>query len=333
MSPRSRPLRALGSALLGSALLGPALGGPAAGQAPGSEGRPSLPPARATFALDPDTVRIGEPFLLGVTVRVEPGWQPRFPEVLPAEAGLEQRAAADVRQTGPEEWRAYYRFVAWATRPGNLPAIDLELEADDERLTAAFRPPAVTVLSVLPEDGSDLELRPARPFLERSGPPWLPILLGALGLLALVAWWLRRRGRAVGERNAVSAPPLERALRELRELRRRLEAGELEGAAFYDRLEGSLRRYAEATRGWPPGTLIRRLPDGNRELAAVLRRSAMTRFGRLGGGEAAGPAALDVCETWLEAERAPGAEGGVVPERTKAAETDGGQTSSVRRAE
>lgn len=275
---------------------------PARAQATGTDVRSSTIPARVAFALEPDTVRVGEPFILGITVRPEPGWRPSFPPVLPVGERFEQRAPAEVRQLGVGEWRAYYHLVAWETEPGSLPPVDLELTTDRELLSAALRPPAVTVSSVLPEAVAGLELRPARPFLARSGAPWLLLLLGLLSAAALLAWWWSRRrtGEAVG--TAGTEGPLKRARRELEKLRRLVEAGELGGAPFYDRLEGSLRRYAEVTRSWAPGTLMQQLPDGNRELASVLRHSALARFGRLESGGETAARALDVSEAWLAAE-------------------------------
>lgn len=287
---------------LAVALLVHASGVPAIAQTPDSRTRSTLP-ARVGVGLAPDTVRIGEPFVLAIMVRPEAAWRPSFPAVLDLGRGFEQRAAPEVRQPSPDEWRAYYRLVAWETDPGDLPSLELELVTDGELLTVPLRPPPITVASVLPEDATRLELRPARPFLERTGRPWLLWLLAALAVLALVVWWLARRRRREGKAEVKLERPVERALRELEELRRGVEAGRLAGAPFYDRLEDSLRRYAEATRGWSPGTLINRLPNGNRELAVVLRRSTMMRFGRLElRGDGAG-AALDVCRIWLEAER------------------------------
>lgn len=276
---------------------------PAPQEAPGQE-RAAPPPARASFALDPDTARVGEPFTLGVTVRTEPGWRVRFPEILGLSEGLEQRAAVETLEEGPSTWRAYYRLVAWETPGSDLPPLELELATDGELRSLVVRPPPVHVRSVLPEDEQGLELRPARPFLERARFPWLPVLLAALALAALAWWARRRRDRDAGAAATSHEAPAERAFRELDELEARWQAGSLDAARFYDDLEGTLRRYAETTRGWPPGTLIGVLPNGDRELASVLRRSALTRFGRLETRRAGPVGAIEVCRSWLEDERA-----------------------------
>lgn len=290
---------AVGFALAVAGAAGPASVRPLAAQAAGAGVAP--PPVRAALVLVPDSVRIGEPFMLGVTVRAEPGWDVRFPAVLPLGEGYEQLEPAGVRRHEPDEWRAYYPLVAWKTEPGELPPVDMELSKDGEVLTPGFRPPPLTVLSVLPGDETDLELRPARPFLARSHWPWLLILLA---LLALLAWLLLRRRRAGHAALApgTAEPPVERAQRELRELRERWETGEVEGSEFFDGLETTLRRYAETTRDWPAGALLDGLSNGERALAAVLRSSALARFGRLEADRQAAPAALDTCDAWLRSE-------------------------------
>lgn len=287
-------------------------------EAPAQE-RAAPPPARASFALEPDTVRVGEPFTLGLTVRAEPGWRVRFPEILGLAEGFEQRAAVETFEERPTTWRAYYRLVAWETPGGDLPPLELELATDGELHSVVVQPPPVHVRSVLPQDEQGLELRPARPFLERARFPWLPVLLAALALAALAWWARRRRARDGGAAPTSREAPADRALRELGELEARWQSGSLDAARFYDGLEGTLRRYAETTRGWPPGTLIGSLPNGDRELAGVLRRSALTRFGRLETRQAGPLGAIEVCRSWLEDERA---EPGQAAERAEPGQAD-----------
>lgn len=291
----------LGLALaVASCLVGPTR--PLVARTP-QEGDATRPTADVAFALDPDTVRVGEPFTLAITVQTRPGWRVGFPDVLPLPEGFEQRTAGESAEAGPARWRAYYRLVAWEVPGGELPPVEIELATDGELRSMAVRPPPIRVRSVLPEDEANLQLRPARPFLERSRFPWLPVLLAALALAALAWWILRRREGAGADSRPSPEPAAERALRELRELRERWEEGSLDPAEFYDGLEGALRRYAEATRGWPPGTLIWGLPNGDRELAGVLRRSALARFGRAGTREGGPTGAIEVCRAWLLRER------------------------------
>lgn len=291
---------AVGFALAVAGACGPAAVRPLAAQAAGAGVDP--PPVLAALVLVPDSVRIGEPFMLGVTVRAEPGWDVWFPPVLPLGEGYEQLESAGVRRHEPDEWRAYYPLVVWKTEPGELPPVDVELSKEGEVLTPGFRPPPLTVLSVLPGDETELELRPARPFLARSHWPWLLIFLALLALAA--AWLLLRRRRAGHGAPALGTdePPVERAQRELRELRERWETGKVEGREFFDGLEATLRRYAETTRDWPAGALLDGLSNGERALADVLRSSALARFGRLEADRQAAPTALDTCDAWLRDE-------------------------------
>lgn len=270
--------------------------------AQGRAGQGAPPRARAVLALVPDTVRVGEPFTLGVAVRVDAGAALRFSDSLLLGDGFEQRGAVETRRPEPGVWRADYRLVSWTVDPGPLPDVEVELVLDGQVYTAVFVAPPLTVLSVLPADEVGLELRDARPFLERSSLLWLLLLLALTA--ALLAWlYYRRRSGTTGDPAAGILPdpkgPVEQAQAELAELRDRWNAGALGGPELHDGLEATLRVYAEATRDWPPGTPIGQLPNGDRELAAVLQRSARTRFGRLEARSAEVAHSIDVCEDWL----------------------------------
>lgn len=270
-----------------------------------------MPTARGVFGLAPDTVRVGEPFTLGLAVRTEPGYRVRFPRLLPLGDDFEQRSPAETRRFGAGEWRVYYRLVAWRREPGDLPSIDVEIAGGDEVRTVGYRPPAVAVRSVLPGPAEEPALRPPRPPLERAGFPWL-LFLGALVLVGGLAGLLLR-GRGSGARQTEAAgteEPAARALRELAELRRRRAAGELAGAAVYDALEAVLRRYAEATRGWRPGVPMTALADGDRHLAGALDRSALARFARLEARREPALAAIAATEAWVREDGTAGSEEG-----------------------
>lgn len=279
--------------------------GALAGWAPGAgaqedPGRATA--TRAVAAVRPETVRVGEAFLLGVTVRAPPGAEVRFPGILPPGEAVEQRGPVQVRRTaGPGEWRAYYSLLAWEPGVRELPAVEVVVSEEGAAGMLEVAPRAITVLSVLPEAAGDgLELRGARPLLERRAFPWRWFLLAGVALMALVAWAWRR-----GRRGAAPAPregPERRALGELARLRAGWEAGWLDGAAFFDELEAVLRRYAEGTRGWDRGLPLRQLPDGDRDLARALRRSAWVRFGRLAVSHREPLRSLEACARWILAD-------------------------------
>lgn len=277
-----------------------------AAQNPGGQG--TAPRARAVLALVPDTVRVGEPFTLGVAVRVEEGAALRFSDSLLLGDGFEQRGEVETRRPEPEVWRADYRLVAWTVDPGPLPDVEVELVLDGNVYTAVFAAPPLTVLSVLPAGETELELQDARPLIERTSLWWLLLLL-ALLLAALLAWMYHRRRLARVDDSGAGVPlvpkaPIEQAQAGLAELRERWNSGGLDGPEFHDGLEATLRLYAEATRDWPPGTPIGQLPNGDRDLAEVLGRSARTRFGRLEARSAEVDHSLDVCEDWLRRDQA-----------------------------
>ncbi len=258
-------------------------------------------PARIAVALDPDTVRVGERFTLGVTVRrADPG-DVVFPAVLPLSDDLEQQGPVEVRADDDgREWRAYYRIVAWRADRLVVPPFEIEAatgEGSYERARVA--PPAVTVLSVLPAEPADLPLRDARPFLRLTGFPWW-ILPLALALAALAWWWWRRRSRASTGLHLLG--PGERALRELARLREAWGSGGLPGIELYDGVEDALRAYVQATRSWPPSDSLIGLANGDEALALELRRSALVRFARVRATDDGPPGAIQAAETFVRAE-------------------------------
>ena len=300
-SPRAA--RFAGAALVRGGWLVPAAGvvlafalftpvGPAAGQEAG---------ARIAVALVPDTVRVGEEFLLGVTVRTGPAERVLFPAVLSLGELLEQRGPAEVRDDGAVgRQRVYYRLVAWKAGSHDLPAFEVALRRNGEETTLAIEPPPIHVASVLPEDAEGLELREARPFLRLTGFPWWLALLALLALAGFLLWLWRRR-RRTGE-PAVPPHPAEAALRRLERLREEWMAGGMPGDRFFDRFDRAFREYAEATRGWSAGRPLRALANGDGKLAGVLRRSALVRFARLGENRQGGIRAIAAGEAWIRDE-------------------------------
>ncbi|MFQ5889340.1 MAG: hypothetical protein ACE5JR_04725 [Gemmatimonadota bacterium] len=291
-----------------------------------------------TAVVSPETVRVGEPFLLGVSVRIDPGAEVLFPPAVPAQEELEQAAGAEISRSDstPGQWRAYYRLVAWRVGATALPPLTLRLVGSGGEREIEVASPSIAVVSVLPADTAGLELRDPRPPLPQRRFPWLAILLALLALL-LVLWWLRRRA---GRRDHAAAKldPADAALRAFAALRADLESGRTDGTVGYDRLEAILREYLAATRAWRPGSPLRSLAgatdrkapsrpdgrgpagpsgggrpaapergvrgtfvggDGDGRLAGPLRRSALARFARLGVDGRAALTDADVCAKWV----------------------------------
>jgi len=261
---------------------------------------------RAVFAVVPDTVRVGEPFLLGVAVRTGPDARVRFPEQLPTGEWYEQRGPVETARPEPDVWRADYTLVAWRAEPGPVPSFEVELSSDGEARRVTLRPPEPVVGSVLPPRGEEeLDLRPPKPFVDEGWPFWLLALLLAALPGALLLWWHARRraaARAVQVEGASDEAlgPREKARVELEALVRLDEVGRIEEDAFYDRLEAVVRSYAEATHDWAPGVPIRLVADGDGELAEVFHRSALSRFAAIRAGKEARSHAAKVVDRWIE---------------------------------
>ena len=160
-------------------------------------------PIQIGVTVQPETVTVGDPFLVRVRVRAPRGAGIVFPDgpadsTAPVEA-LDTRRVATLDSVGAFDQTATYRMAAWDV--GDLPiglgevlvrAGDRERRASPGRIT-------VHVASVLPADtAADRSPRPERPLVLRPVPWWLWLLVAlALALvLGLLVWAWRRRRRA-----------------------------------------------------------------------------------------------------------------------------------------
>jgi len=279
---------------------------------PRAPGQSSTP--RVATAVEPDSIRVGEAFTLGLTVTLDEPGEVRFPAVLELPAELEQRRPVQIRaEEGGTDWRAYYTLSAWTADTHRIPPIEVTLEtleAAPEPLT--LTPPEVEVRTVLPAATEDLELRESKGFLRVRTFPWW--VLAAVAGLAALAWWMWRRRRPTLA-HALPSGPGERALRDLARLRRSWAAGDLGPPQFYDRFEGVVRDYVRATRSWSPGRALLGLGSGTGRLFRTLQRSLIVRFARIDEASDAPEAALDAGEAFVRAEMwEPGAGAGPDPD-------------------
>jgi hypothetical protein len=143
--------------------------------------------------------------------------------------------------------------------------------------------------------------------------PWWLLLLILLALAALR--WLATRVRQTDEAAEVQwIDPVDEAREALARLKRQLERGEVDLAAFYDGLEAVLRSFLAARRGWPPERPVRdfvdqtpaddrwaHIVDGIRSLQG---RAGLVRFAHVEAAESAALGDADACLAWVEAESA-----------------------------
>lgn len=268
----------------------PALAG-SAGQA-GAQEAP-----RVAVRLSADTVRVGDPFTVGV-VAVGPG-DLQVQPLLDVAEGWEQLEVARVEPGEHGGVRAYYRLVAWKTGALALPDLVVSTGGVPGR-AYPVELPGPFVRSVLPAGAEDdLALRGPRPPLAGGFPWWLALAL-LLVALAIAWWWWRRRASAevVDEAPGEAPDAAELARAALVALRARIEADELGAPAFYDRLEEILRAYLAGTREWPPTRPVRASSWTARGAMRELHRHAV--LSRFGGVEAAASRLLADVEASLD---------------------------------
>ena len=165
----------------------------------------AAPRVRLGTLVAPDTVTVGDPFVVTVRIQAPPGAQVTFPAAPDSGAGVElldprrDRAVAD-----SGEHTATYRLAAWdvGTLPLNLG--NVVVTVGGQARTVSLAALNVHVRSVLPADSALRVPKPPREPIADPGLWWLRWLLLALALLALLAlllwlarrWWRNRRAAA-----------------------------------------------------------------------------------------------------------------------------------------
>ena len=276
------------------------------GQEAGSGSSP-----RAVAALEPDTVRVGDPFTLGLSIAGPREADVQFPPLVTLGAELEQLRPVNVKwdADGGGRWQARYRLAAWKEGTWTFPVVQVDWQGSEVSLS----PPPVHVTTVLPaaSEGPLPLDGPRGPRRIRGFPWWILLLL----LAALFLWWLLRRlRRGEEEEDAEWTDPAVDAREALARLKRDLEQGEVDLAAFYDGLEEVLRKYLAARRGWPPERPVREFVDEAavdrrlEELDAGLRslqgRAGLVRFAHVTSAETSALDDADACLAWVDAEEA-----------------------------
>jgi hypothetical protein len=170
-----------------------------------AQSTPAQPTQAATgvqmgYAIEPDTVTVGDPFRLTVRIHAPRGASVEFPAGPDSGAAVEALDPRQERQ-GPDttalDVTATWRLAAWDT--GNLPLrfgdIVVKVDARERRIPLSAL--TIHVKSVLPADTAQRIPKPQRPLFEFGRPWWYWLLaaLAAIGLIGLFWWWWRRRRR------------------------------------------------------------------------------------------------------------------------------------------
>jgi len=242
-----------------------------------------------------DTVRVGDPVRVLLRIdNVPANTEIVLPDSLATVDDVENagrlRMRRDTMANGMTRITAAYPLVLW--RPGEtaLPTIPMQVRADGRERTMQVALPAISVLSVLPVDTTDIEAKPPKD-VWGANRIWWPYILLALLLIALAAlayWWYKRRQQV--ENMVVDVPqvdPRQRALQQLQQIReqRLIEHGQYK--QFYILLSETLRGFASALEpDWTTDLTtdelaprLKRRPEAS-ALLRLLRSSDSVKFAR-----------------------------------------------------
>ncbi len=268
---------------------------------------------RVQVAVSHDSVRIGEPLTLTVTVSGLVGAVDVAFPALPDSGAI--TALGPRAQTADGGRRsARYELAAWAIGDLVLPAADVRVVTDAAELRIPL--PAVTlhVVSVLPAE-AELDTLAWKPPADVLGPSWSTgEKLAALGLalaLALATFlYVRRRGAVQPVPVPLARSSRELALEELKRLEASgmIEAGELKG--FFSALSHILREFLAGTdMNWSLDLTTLELmalvgldgvPEAQmRSLGGLLDRADMVKFAAQRPSRAQAGRALDAARLWL----------------------------------
>jgi hypothetical protein len=188
-------------------------------------------PVDTRLTLEKDTVRVGDPFRVFVSVRVPQGATIDFPVAFDSTGtiqSIDPRAVYAQSDTIGFRQNAVYRVAAWdiGRQPIRMP--DITVHMGTATKTVSFPGYAVFVATVLPADSAQRVPKPARAIFETSLIPWWfwALLAAAIALLIGLWWWWRnRRKKNPAE---VLVDPYERAHRDFQRIEALglVEAGE-----------------------------------------------------------------------------------------------------------
>ncbi|HUQ82104.1 MAG TPA: hypothetical protein VM076_13220 [Gemmatimonadaceae bacterium] len=176
-------------------------------QAPPRQAAPAAQPpvqVQMGYSVEPDTVAVGDPFVLTVRVRAPLGASVELPAGPDSGAAVEALDPKQERQ-GPDstvlEVTGAWRLAAWDIGDQLLRLGDVVVKVDGRERRLPLNALKVFVRSVLPADSAQRVPKPQRALFEFGRPwwQWLLAILAALGIVGLFLWWwFRRRKRQKG---------------------------------------------------------------------------------------------------------------------------------------
>jgi hypothetical protein len=270
-------------------------------------------PIQVQATVSHDSVRIGEPLTLTVTVSGLVGAaEVAFPELPDSGAITALGPPSLVADSGGRAAR--YELAAWDLGDQTLPPADVRVVSDAAELRIPLPGVTLHVVSVLPADG-DIDTLAWKPPSDVLGPNWsMGEKLAALGMAVAIALatflYLRRRGEVqpVPVPQARSARAVALEAMERLEASGMIEAGELKG--FFSALSHILRGFLAGTdRAWGLDLTTAELmalvgmdgvPETQvRSLGGLLDRADMVKFARQRPSRAQAGRALDAARHWL----------------------------------
>jgi uncharacterized protein DUF4381 len=157
-------------------------------------------PVRAGSSVQPDTVRVGDPFVVRIRIQAPPGSEIVFPEAPDSTStvqGIDPVRIDSVDVASGSERTATYRVAAWDVDSQPIRLGDVIVRNGGAERRVAMTGLSVFVESVLPADSAKRIPKPPRAIFEWGTPLWWLYALIAAAIIALLLgiWWWRRRRR------------------------------------------------------------------------------------------------------------------------------------------
>ena len=193
--------------------------------APRADSAPKLPGIRAGALVRPDTVTVGDPFTLTISLEVPSDATVSWPSITDTSAAVSMRAAPTVSrqvQGGIRSETAQYAMAAWDVGELAMGLPDISVRLASGVVAVPMRDARIIVRTVLPLDTALHVPKPARPLFPRSVPWWELWWPAAVAVAALtLLWWLwRRRRHRVLRKDVATRSAFESAMDDFERLRR-----------------------------------------------------------------------------------------------------------------